>query len=120
MGQLGRIVSIKDLPSTSVLTKYLKAAATLNMEGEPGSRKAAAKRKIAVPRTPSDLSKALRTNAKAAAAWKAFPPSQRKEYIEWITEAKTAETRGKRLETSLEWIARGKHRNWRYMKPKRS
>lgn len=121
MGQLGRITSIRDLPNARVLTKYVKAAAALNREsGTAAHKAAAAKRKVNVPRTPTDLSKALRANATASAAWKTFPPSHRKEYIEWIMEAKTAETRGKRLATSLKWIAQGKHRNWRYMRPKRS
>lgn len=121
MGQLGRIASIKDLPSVTVLTKYLKAGSALNKEGASGPRKTAtAKRRIKAPQTPAVFARALRANTKAAATWKAFPPSHRKEYIEWIMEAKTAETRGKRLKTSIEWIVQGKHRNWRYMKPKQS
>jgi uncharacterized protein YdeI (YjbR/CyaY-like superfamily) len=114
MGQLGRIGSIKDLPSASILTKYLKAGDALNRSGSPGPR-ASLKRTTTAARTPADLTRALRQDSKAEAAWKAFPPSHRKEYIEWITEAKTAETRSRRLATSLEWIARGKHRNCRYM-----
>lgn len=121
MGQLGRLRSLKDLPSAAILTKYMRAGAALNKTGATGPRTpVSAKRTVNVPRTPADLSKALRGNAKAAATWKAFPPSHRKEYIEWITEAKTAETRSRRLATSLEWIVEGKHRNWRYMKLKRS
>lgn len=121
MGQLGRIGSLKDLPSASILAKYLKAAAALNQEPDRRPRTAKpSKRSVKVSRTPVDLSKALQRNARAAAAWKAFPPSHRKEYIEWITEAKTAETRDKRLATSLAWIAQRKHRNWRYMKPTRT
>lgn len=121
MGQLGRLRSLKDLPSAAILRKYMRAGAALNKSDATGSRTSApAKRAVIVPRTPADLSKALRGNAKAAAIWKAFPPSHRKEYIEWIVEAKTAETRGRRLATSLEWIIQGKHRNWRYMKLKRS
>jgi len=34
--------------------------------------------------------------------------------VEWVTEAKTEETRDKRLATAVEWIAEGKGRNWKY------
>ena len=44
----------------------------------------------------------------------AFPPSQKREYIEWLLEAKREETRARRLETALEWIAEGKTRHWKY------
>jgi uncharacterized protein YdeI (YjbR/CyaY-like superfamily) len=65
---------------------------------------------------PRDLAEALRTraHAKARATWEGFSPSHRREYIEWITEAKTAPTREKRLATAIEWMAEGKDRNWKY------
>jgi bacteriocin resistance YdeI/OmpD-like protein len=47
-----------------------------------------------------------------------FSPSHRREYIEWLTEAKTEATRAKRLATALEWMAEGKPRNWKYMPQK--
>lgn len=58
---------------------------------------------------------ALKKNSQALAAWEASSPSHRREYIEWITEAKRDETRQRRVETAVEWIAAGKARNWRYM-----
>jgi uncharacterized protein YdhG (YjbR/CyaY superfamily) len=60
------------------------------------------------------MRKAIAKNAKATKAWATFPPSHRREYIEWITEAKTEPTRDRRLATALEWIADGKGRNWKY------
>jgi uncharacterized protein YdeI (YjbR/CyaY-like superfamily) len=39
-----------------------------------------------------------------------------REYIEWLTEAKSEETRQKRLETAIAWISEGKPRNWKYQK----
>jgi uncharacterized protein YdeI (YjbR/CyaY-like superfamily) len=62
------------------------------------------------------LAKALKSNAKARAAFAAFSPSHKREYIEWLVEAKTTETRQRRLETALEWIGEGKPRNWKYMR----
>jgi uncharacterized protein YdeI (YjbR/CyaY-like superfamily) len=57
---------------------------------------------------------ALQKNKKAAAVFEAFSPSGKREYIEWITEAKRAETRDKRVATAVEWITEGKLRNWKY------
>ncbi len=64
---------------------------------------------------PSDLAAGLAKNKKAAATWEKFPPAQRREYIDWLTEAKREETRATRLATTLEWLAEGKQRNWKYM-----
>jgi uncharacterized protein YdeI (YjbR/CyaY-like superfamily) len=57
---------------------------------------------------------ALRKNAKAGAVFAAFSPSAKREYVEWIAEAKRPETRDKRIATAVEWIAEGKQRNWKY------
>jgi uncharacterized protein YdeI (YjbR/CyaY-like superfamily) len=63
---------------------------------------------------PPSLAGALKRNAKARATWEKFSPSHRREYIAWLTEAKREETRERRLETALEWLAEGKSRNWKY------
>jgi uncharacterized protein YdeI (YjbR/CyaY-like superfamily) len=65
---------------------------------------------------PADLAAALRRNRKARASFEAFSPSHRREYIEWITEAKREETREKRLATTIEWLEEGKPRHWKYLK----
>jgi uncharacterized protein YdeI (YjbR/CyaY-like superfamily) len=67
-------------------------------------------------RMPRDLSAALAANRKAQATWDAFAPGHKREYIEWITEAKTEETRDRRLEQAIAWIAEGKQRNWKYQR----
>jgi uncharacterized protein YdeI (YjbR/CyaY-like superfamily) len=63
---------------------------------------------------PADLAAALEKNKKAAATFDRFPPSCRREYVEWIIEAKREATRLKRLKTTIEWLAEGKRRNWKY------
>ena len=70
-----------------------------------------AKAELAVPQ---DFAAALRDNAKAKVTFEAFPSSQRREYVDWVTEAKQDATRAKRLATSIEWLAEGKRRNWKY------
>ena len=67
-------------------------------------------------KTPPYLETALKRNKKAAAAFEAFSPSARNEYIEWLEEAKTEATRDKRLATAMEWISEGKSRHWKYKK----
>ena len=114
MGQFGRITSIGDLPAKRVLTGYVRAAMKLNEEGvKVPARKA---RKPRVLETPADLAAALRKNRKARATFDGFSPSHRNEYIEWIEEAKTDATRARRLATTLEWLAEGRGRNWKYEK----
>lgn len=112
MGQFDRITSIKDLPSDKILIAYIKEAAKLNEDGVKVVKKKTAVQKIAEP--PDDLLAALNKNKKAKATFEAFSPSRRKEYIEWITEAKTESTRIKRLTTTIEWLSEGKSRNWKY------
>lgn len=117
MGQFGRITAISELPSKKVLTGYIKKAMQLNEAGGASPARAkpkpAAKQAAAVP---EDLARALKKNAKARATFEHFSPSQKREYIEWIVEAKREETRQRRLETAIEWMAEGKQRNWKYMK----
>jgi uncharacterized protein YdeI (YjbR/CyaY-like superfamily) len=65
---------------------------------------------------PADFAAALKKNKKAALAFDAFSPSHRREYLEWITEAKRDETRATRIGTAIEWLSEGKSRNWKYQK----
>lgn len=114
MGQLGRITSLEDLPSDKILAAYLKEADQLNKKGiKPSKAAKTDKKEIS---TPPALAAALKKNKTAARNFEAFSYSARKEYIEWIEDAKTEATLNKRLETAVEWIAEGKHRNWKYQK----
>ena len=114
MGQFGRITSVAELPPKRVLAGYVKKAMRLNEEGVKAPRRAPSKTKRAAAPVPADLAAALGRNRRAAAAFDAFSPSQRHEYIQWITEAKREETRERRVATAVEWIAEGKSRNWKY------
>jgi uncharacterized protein YdeI (YjbR/CyaY-like superfamily) len=113
MGHFGRIVSLKDLPSDRVLVGYVREAARLNEAGVKVPRKTREPKKALA--TPADLAAALKKNAKARATFQGFSPSHRREYVEWIREAKTEETRRKRLGIAVEWMSEGKPRNWKYM-----
>ncbi|HXF99893.1 MAG TPA: YdeI/OmpD-associated family protein [Bacteroidota bacterium] len=114
MGNLGKITSLKDLPSDRILIKYIKEAAKLNEEGVKVDRtKSATKKPLTIP---ADLASALKKNRKALQVFEKFPPSHKREYIEWITEAKRPETRAKRIATTLQWLSEGKSRNWKYEK----
>ena len=115
MGQFGRLTSVEDLPAAKVLRGYVKKAAALNDAGTPGpiSRRTRSKGE---PKVPEDLRAALKRDKEARATYEGFPPGQRREYVEWITEAKRPETRAKRLATAVEWLAEGKRRNWKYEK----
>jgi len=111
MGQLGRITGLADLPGDKALLASIRAAKKFHDSGAP--RPAKPKPRPAPP-VPADLAAGLKRNRKAADAWEKFSPSAHREYIEWITEAKRDETRELRLATTLEWLAEGKPRNWKY------
>jgi uncharacterized protein YdeI (YjbR/CyaY-like superfamily) len=108
--QLRRITSVKDLPSPRELVAVVKGAATRPAP----SRRKTVKRAAAPVKVPAYFLAALRRNPKAREAFDAFPPSHRREYIDWIDSAKTDDTRQRRLTTALAWIASGKSRNWKY------
>ena len=111
MGQLGRIGSIEDLPSKQALVRLVRKAARLNEQGVKLPR---ATRRRPEPKVPPDLKRALGRNPRARSAFDAFPPSHRREYVEWIEEAKRPETRARRIATAVEWIAEGKPQSWKY------
>jgi uncharacterized protein YdeI (YjbR/CyaY-like superfamily) len=113
-GQFGRITAISDLPSADKLATYIQDAAALNDSPEKSPR--AKRQPKPALQMPADLRAALRANKQAQATFATFSPSHQREYIEWITEAKRDETRQKRIETAVKWIAEGKSRNWKYMK----
>ena len=113
MGQFGRLTSVKDLPPKKELVALIRKAAQLNEEGVKVEKKKTPRAELPVP---AELSAALAKNKKARANFEAFPPSHRREYNEWIGEAKREETRAARVKQAVEWIAEGKARNWKYEK----
>ena len=117
MGSLGRITSVADLPSDKQMLGWLRQAAAFVDSGQYTSP-IAARHKVVKPKpsldTPVEFKAALQRNKKAAAVFSAFSPSCKREYVEWIAEAKRQETRDKRIATAVEWIAEGKQRNWKY------
>ncbi len=115
MGNFDRITSLKDLPADKILLDFIKQAAELNDNG--------VKRKVTVTpkgsktiETPEYFAKALKKNKIAEKVFEEFAYSHRKEYIQWFEEAKTEETRNKRIAQAIEWITEGKGRNWKYQK----
>ncbi|HMP98175.1 MAG TPA: YdeI/OmpD-associated family protein [Cyclobacteriaceae bacterium] len=114
MGNLGRITDLKDLPADKVIIDFIQQAVKLNDENikVPAKPKASAK----PAKLPDYFESALKKNKKVWQNFEAFSPSQQKEYITWITDAKTLATREKRMADAVEWIAAKKPRNWKYMK----
>lgn len=111
-----RISSLKELPKDKEIIALVHQAMELNEKDIKLPKKAPTEKKEIV--TPDDLAKALAKNKKAKAAFDKFSYSHRKEYIEWINEAKTEPTRLKRIATTVEWVSEGKGRNWKYERPK--
>jgi uncharacterized protein YdeI (YjbR/CyaY-like superfamily) len=112
MGHLGKLTSLKDLPPDRVVKAYIKEAMELNEMGAKVERtKPTRNKKVTVP---AYFKKAIDKNKAASKVFQEFSPSKKQDYVDWITEAKTEETRDKRMKTAVEWIAEGKGRNWKY------
>jgi uncharacterized protein YdeI (YjbR/CyaY-like superfamily) len=111
MGQFGRLTSLDDLPPRAKLVELTHKAMKLIDEGVKPIRNKTVKAPFAVPQ---DLRAAIDAVPAAKATFDAFPPSQQRDYAGWISDAKRDETRARRLAQSVEWLAEGKRRNWKY------
>jgi uncharacterized protein YdeI (YjbR/CyaY-like superfamily) len=113
MGHFGRLTKVSDLPAKRTLAGYVKKAVELNEQNVKVSRapRNAAPRAVKVP---AALAAALEKRSKASAGFDALSPSHKREYIEWITDAKGDDTRARRLAQAIAWLAEGKSRNWKY------
>jgi uncharacterized protein YdeI (YjbR/CyaY-like superfamily) len=111
MGQFGRLTSVDDLPKPEVLAQLIREAMALTDAGSKPARGKTAKPPVEVP---EELRRALDASPAATAAFDGFSESCRREYAQWVSEAKRQETRDKRVAQAVEWIAQGKRRNWKY------
>jgi uncharacterized protein YdeI (YjbR/CyaY-like superfamily) len=110
--KLRRLTSISELPGNKTLTGYIKKAIELNEAGIKIPRpKPKATKPVVVP---DYFLTVLKQNKKALAAFEDFSPSHKREYVEWITEAKREETRAKRIQAAVKLMTQGKSRNWKY------
>ncbi|HKS17008.1 MAG TPA: YdeI/OmpD-associated family protein [Planctomycetota bacterium] len=109
----GKLTDVSQLPPDEIILQYIRRAVDLNEKGAPARFKAKPKPPLKVP--PYFMT-AIRKNKKALATFEKFPPSHKREYVEWVVEAKQDETRRKRLETAVAWMAEGKARHWKYEK----
>lgn len=115
MGNFGRIGNLSDLPSEKILLSYVREAAKLNETGVrvPGRRKPAIKKDLSVP---GYFMTTLRKNKKALETFNDFSYTNKKDYVDWVTETKSEETRNKHLVTAIQWLAEGKIRYWKYQR----
>ena len=115
MGHFGKITSLKDLPSDKRFIEYVRKAAALNKQGikkPAGLKPRSARPELTIPEY---FCAALSKNKKAAATFEGFSYTNKKQYIDWLTEAKREETRSQRLKMTIAWLAEGKVRNWKYL-----
>jgi hypothetical protein len=112
MGQHGRLTKVADLPNEKAFATLVKQAAALNEQGIKAPPKP--KREKPEAEAPADLKAALAKSKKAKSGFAGLTAAQRREYIEWILEAKREETRKKRIATTVEWTAEGKAMSWKY------
>jgi uncharacterized protein YdeI (YjbR/CyaY-like superfamily) len=112
MGQFGKLTSVEDLPPDAELDRLIREAAAL-------ARTAPTPRQVKhQPKPPAqlhpDFAVALKADPKAQATLDGFPPSARREYVDWVAEAKQDATRAKRIADAVQWLSEGKRRHWKY------
>ena len=110
--RIGRLESVADVPSEAVLVQIIRKAAAVNAAGLKVPRIAKAAK--APARVPADLKAALAKRPVAATTFATMSPSHKREYVEWVTDAKAAETRARRVAQTVIWVSEGKNRNWKY------
>lgn len=113
MGHFGKITNLSDLPSDKILIQYIKEAMRLTEEGVKKTARKVPRKELEVP---DYLIKALRKDKEAFNNFQKFSYSHKRDYVEWITEAKTEPTRERRIATAIQWLREGKGRNWKYEK----
>lgn len=111
MGQFGRIARREDLPDEATLASLIGKAIQAREAPAPAKRAA---RKAVQYTMPPALAEALEAHPKAKAVFDGFSPSHRRDYAEWIAEAKAEATRERRLAQAIEWLSEGKTRHWKY------
>jgi uncharacterized protein YdeI (YjbR/CyaY-like superfamily) len=118
MGSLGRLTRVEDLPSSKQMLSLLRQAVAFIDSGQYTSPIAARNKVVKAPKpnaeAPPEFTKALKANKKASAVFAKFSSSCKREYVDWIADAKREETRDKRIATAVEWISEGKQRQWKY------
>lgn len=114
MGSFGKLTGLADLPADDVLkAKLADAVNRIETSGSAAPKRGSAAPKAEIP-APEDFAAAIAAAPRAQATMDGLAPSQRREYLEWITGAKQAETRARRIAQAVEWLAEGKRRNWKY------
>jgi uncharacterized protein YdeI (YjbR/CyaY-like superfamily) len=115
MGHYGKITTLRDLPPDKKIIAHIKEAMMLNEKGIklPPKKVTTRKKEIVAP---DYFLKQLKKNKKALITFNSFSPSHKREYLEWIIEAKTDDTKNRRMDKAIEWMSEGKSRNWKYMK----
>ncbi len=113
MGSVGRIEKLEDLPSDKILTEYILEALRIDESGVKLKKVTTPKAEIPIP---PYFVEELNQNPKAKQTFENFSPSHKREYLEWITTAKTEATKLKRMVTTIEWLTEGKSLNWKYQR----
>lgn len=113
-GAFGRITSVADLPSNKEMMGYIKQAIAFTETAVDTPKSAKTRKPKPEVEPPAEFVLAMKQREGAAEAFATLSPSCRREYVNWILEAKRAETKERRIQTAVQWITEGKSLNWKY------
>ncbi len=113
MGSFGRLRALTDLPPRRQVQAWIRRGVQL-IETDAKRRVPRPKPSAPTGVVPDDLAAALRAQPAAQATFEAFPPSCRREYVQWVMQARRPETRTRRIAQAVAWMAQGRRRDWQY------
>ncbi|MCB0792148.1 MAG: DUF1801 domain-containing protein [Flavobacteriales bacterium] len=110
-----RVYKLKesDAIDEKAFTELVKQAVKLNEDGVKLSEAKPARKTLVVP---PELESVLKKDQHAMTNWEGFSYSKKKDYIEWVTDAKREETRKRRIAQAFQLIRDGLALNERYEK----
>src|SRR5438270_1264994 len=97
----GKITKVSEIPPAAKIIALIEQVIALNEAGIKSP-------KPPEPELPADFAAAMKKAGKAARHYAAFTPARKWQYVNWVTQAKRAETRAKRIEIAVERIGEGK------------
>ena len=99
MGHLGKLQSPDQIPDQNILINYIHEAINLSQAESRVVRKLTDRTEIKIP---VELEAALKKNKEVYRKFDQLPYSHRREYVNYITEAKKADTRERRITKTIE------------------
>lgn len=110
---MGNLTDVSQIPSTKLIIEEIHLAMKLIESGNRDVKEKKVKPQLVIP---DYLSLRFKKDKTANSSFSKMSPSHQREYVDWIIDAKTDETRENRISTMMSQVKEGKSKNWKYIK----